>query len=46
MPAALAAPIDHVLVGSAWIVRGFEMPTDFDDAGSDHRPVVAVLSRR
>lgn len=46
MPAALAAPIDHVLVGSAWIVRGFEVPTDFDDAGSDHRPVVAVLSRR
>lgn len=46
MPAALAAPIDHVLVGSAWEVRSFEVPTEFDDAGSDHRPVVAVLARR
>jgi hypothetical protein len=36
----------HVLVGSAWSVRGFEVRTDFDDAGSDHRPVVAVLARR
>lgn len=46
LPAAFAAPIDHVLVGSAWSVRGFEVRTDFDDAGSDHRPVVAVLVRR
>ena len=46
LPTALAAPIDHVLVGSAWEVRSFEVPTDFDDAGSDHRPVVAVLARR
>ena len=46
LPTALAAPIDHVLVGSAWTVRGFEVRTDFDDAGSDHRPVVAVLARR
>jgi endonuclease/exonuclease/phosphatase (EEP) superfamily protein YafD len=46
LPTALAAPIDHVLVGSAWEVRGFEVRTDFDDAGSDHRPVVVVLSRR
>lgn len=46
LPAALAAPIDHVLVGSGWEVRSFEVRTDFDDAGSDHRPVVAVLSRR
>lgn len=46
LPTALAAPIDHVLVGSAWEVRSFDVPTDFDDAGSDHRPVVAVLARR
>ncbi|WP_022879541.1 endonuclease/exonuclease/phosphatase family protein [Microbacterium sp. B19] len=46
LPTALAAPIDHILVGSAWEVRSFEVRTDFDDAGSDHRPVVAVLSRR
>ena len=46
LPTALAAPIDHVLVGSAWEVRSFEVRADFDDAGSDHRPVVAVLARR
>ncbi|MDF2666642.1 MAG: hypothetical protein K0R81_2492 [Microbacterium sp.] len=46
LPTALAAPIDHVLVGTAWEVRGFEVRTDFDDAGSDHRPIVATLSLR
>lgn len=46
LPSALAAPIDHVLVGSGWVVRGFEVREDFDDAGSDHRPVVAVLALR
>ncbi|MDQ1169812.1 endonuclease/exonuclease/phosphatase (EEP) superfamily protein YafD [Microbacterium proteolyticum] len=46
LPPGLAAPIDHVLVGSAWDVRSFTVLTDFDDAGSDHRPVVATLSRR
>jgi len=46
LPTGLAAPIDHVLVGTAWEVRGFEVRTDFDDAGSDHRPIVATLVRR
>lgn len=46
LPTGLAAPIDHVLVGSAWEVRSFAVLTDFDDAGSDHRPIVATLSRR
>lgn len=46
LPTGLAAPIDHVLVGSAWDVRSFEVRTDFDAAGSDHRPIVATLSRR
>ncbi|PVW04401.1 endonuclease/exonuclease/phosphatase family protein [Microbacterium sp. Gd 4-13] len=45
-PAWLASPIDHVLVGPAWSVRGFDVVTSFDDAGSDHRPVVAELERR
>lgn len=45
-PAWLAAPIDHVLVGSAWNVRGARVLTEFDDAGSDHRPVVVVLDTR
>jgi endonuclease/exonuclease/phosphatase (EEP) superfamily protein YafD len=43
---SLAAPIDHVLVGSAWDVTGFQVSTGFDDAGSDHRPVVATLTQR
>lgn len=45
-PAWIASPIDHVLVGSAWTVRGAEVITSYDDAGSDHRPVVAVLDAR
>lgn len=46
LPVGLAAPIDHVLAGSAWRVDGFEVVTGFDDAGSDHRPIVATLTRR
>jgi len=45
-PSWLAAPIDHVLVGSAWSVRAFEVVTSADAAGSDHRPVLARLERR
>ncbi len=41
-PPWLGAPIDHVLVGSAWEVRGMSVITDA--AGSDHRPIVAVIS--
>lgn len=43
-PPWLAAPIDHVLVGSAWQVRGTTVITDA--GGSDHRPIVAVIARR
>lgn len=46
MPTALASPIDHVLVGDAWRVRGAKVLTSADDAGSDHRPIVAVLDAR
>lgn len=45
-PPWLASPIDHVLTGPAWSVRGASVVTSFDDAGSDHRPVVAELDRR
>ncbi|WP_238439463.1 endonuclease/exonuclease/phosphatase family protein [Microbacterium sp. JZ31] len=45
-PSWMGSPIDHVLAGPAWDVRGAAVLTTFDDAGSDHRPVVAVLSRR
>lgn len=44
-PPWMGSQIDHVLVGSAWDVRGAAVLTTFDDAGSDHRPVVAVLAR-
>ncbi|MDU0366861.1 endonuclease/exonuclease/phosphatase family protein [Microbacterium sp. KSW4-17] len=46
LPALLGAPIDHVLVGSEWTVDGFSVIAGFDGAGSDHRPIVATLSRR
>lgn len=45
-PPWLAAPIDHVLVGSAWEVRTATVLTDFDAAGSDHRPIVSVIAPR
>lgn len=45
-PALLGAPIDHVLAGSDWSVDGFAVVAGFDDVGSDHRPIVATLSRR
>ncbi len=43
-PVWLASPIDHVLVGSAWEVRAASVITSSDGAGSDHRPIVAVVS--
>lgn len=43
-PPWLASPIDHVLVGEAWEVRTASVITDA--AGSDHRPIVAVIARR
>jgi len=44
MPAGLAAPIDHVLVGPGWTVREVRV---IDATGStDHRALVVVLSRR
>jgi endonuclease/exonuclease/phosphatase (EEP) superfamily protein YafD len=46
IPSWLASPIDHVLVGSAWRVRSVAVPTSFDEAGSDHRPIIAVLEAR
>ncbi|WP_314451473.1 endonuclease/exonuclease/phosphatase family protein [uncultured Microbacterium sp.] len=46
LPVAFAAPIDHVLVGAGWRAESFSVRTDFDGAGSDHRPIVATLTRR
>ncbi len=41
IPALLGAPIDHVLTSADIEVTGFRVITSRDDAGSDHRPVVA-----
>lgn len=46
VPAWLAAPIDHVLIGPAWTVRGVSVVTSLGGDGSDHRPIVAELDRR
>ncbi|GAB2967769.1 endonuclease/exonuclease/phosphatase family protein [Frigoribacterium salinisoli] len=45
LPPLLGAPIDHVLATAQWLPTGFRVLTDVDDSGSDHRPVVAQLSR-
>jgi len=42
-PPLLAAPIDHVMATPNWDFTGFRVVTSLDDAGSDHRPVVARL---
>ncbi|PWC03020.1 endonuclease/exonuclease/phosphatase family protein [Agromyces badenianii] len=42
-PPFLGSPIDHVLATPNWDVAAFEVLQGYDDAGSDHRPVVATL---
>jgi endonuclease/exonuclease/phosphatase (EEP) superfamily protein YafD len=44
LPQLLGSPIDHVLATPDWRVDAFRVLDDYDDAGSDHRPVVATLS--
>jgi endonuclease/exonuclease/phosphatase (EEP) superfamily protein YafD len=45
IPALLGTPIDHVLATDAWRMTGMRVVQNVDDAGSDHRPIVAQLSR-
>lgn len=45
VPALLGSPIDHVLATPGWRVDAFRVIDSLDGAGSDHRPVVATLSR-
>ncbi|MEI5583315.1 MULTISPECIES: endonuclease/exonuclease/phosphatase family protein [unclassified Agromyces] len=45
LPALLGSPIDHVMATPSWSVESFRVLEGFDDAGSDHRPVVATLVR-
>lgn len=43
LPPLLGAPIDHVMTTPDITVTGYRVITSADDAGSDHRPVVARL---
>lgn len=43
LPALVGAPIDHVLASADWTPTGSVVLTSFDDAGSDHRPLVVQL---
>lgn len=45
-PQLLGAPIDHVFASPNWQVDSFRVVGNQDQAGSDHRPIVAVLSPR
>ncbi|NYD65586.1 endonuclease/exonuclease/phosphatase family protein [Agromyces atrinae] len=45
LPALLGSPIDHVLATPNWTVTSFDVLDEYDDSGSDHRPVVATLER-
>ncbi|WP_395242674.1 endonuclease/exonuclease/phosphatase family protein [Agromyces sp. MMS24-K17] len=44
VPSWLGSPIDHVLATDDWQVSSFRVVDELDDAGSDHRPVVARLA--
>lgn len=45
VPPILGTAIDHVLATPSWRVSGFRVLTDRDEQGSDHRPVLAQLTR-
>jgi endonuclease/exonuclease/phosphatase (EEP) superfamily protein YafD len=45
LPALLGTAIDHVLATPSWRVSGFRVVGDRDGAGSDHRPILAQLTR-
>ncbi len=44
IPAPLASPIDHVVATDQWRAIAARVVTDYDRAGSDHRPIVATLT--
>lgn len=44
LPAVLGSPIDHVLATRNWQVSAMRVIDTHDDAGSDHRPIVATLT--
>lgn len=46
LPAVLGAGLDRVIAGGNWRAQSFAVLSGFDQAGSDHRPVVSVLAPR
>jgi endonuclease/exonuclease/phosphatase (EEP) superfamily protein YafD len=44
LPPLLSAPIDHVLTTPFWHATSAQVIETEDNAGSDHRPIVATLS--
>ncbi|MDJ0339313.1 endonuclease/exonuclease/phosphatase family protein [Cryobacterium sp. PH31-O1] len=44
VPALLGSPIDHVMATTNWSVTALQVLESLDDAGSDHRPIVATLT--
>ncbi|GAB3616642.1 endonuclease/exonuclease/phosphatase family protein [Okibacterium endophyticum] len=44
LPSLVGSPIDHVMATSDWHVEDTHVLTEYDNAGSDHRPVVARLT--
>jgi endonuclease/exonuclease/phosphatase (EEP) superfamily protein YafD len=44
LPALLGAQIDHIMYTSAWKVVSMHVIRTQDNAGSDHRPIVATLA--
>jgi endonuclease/exonuclease/phosphatase (EEP) superfamily protein YafD len=44
IPALLGSPIDHVMATVNWQVTTLQVIESLDDAGSDHRPIVATLT--
>jgi len=44
LPALLGAPIDHVMASNNWTATGMRVVESHDGFGSDHRPIVAILS--
>jgi endonuclease/exonuclease/phosphatase (EEP) superfamily protein YafD len=45
VPELFGSPIDHVVATPDWTVDAVRVLGDYDDSGSDHRPIVATLTR-
>lgn len=45
LPALLGTPIDHVMYTANWRVSGMQVIENLDTVGSDHRPIIAQLTR-